>query len=694
MQPNRLHSLLLCVFVLCLGKHTYAQREPELLKMYYDSVQTYTFSNAAKTMLYATKAQHLLNRSAVKSAISKDSIAALQTSIYNKLGICHYLNGNIDSSLHFYKLALDLSTTRRDTMDMIRNVNNIAVAYIKNSQYNKAIEFYLQGLSLSEQLKNKKMIANFCNNLSAFYQEGEAKDSIKAMKYRKRSLQLSIETGDKKQEANNYANLATMLQFVLPDSALEYINKAIEIYIETEEPRHLAQGYSIKARIYELKKHLHEAAEYYKQAQSIVEKIGDNTLYVRETNSLAKVLMAIADSSSNKNILLNEAQANLQKSIKICEKHGLKNELAAALQSLSLIDEHYGDYKNAFQRFYKAKTIIDSIKEQSQLEAAYKLESRYVDERNQRLVEEQKANEEIMRQRGNIIKIVGFGSILLILLLVLLYKRMLLVSQQRDAIALQKETIEDQRKEILSSINYARSLQEAVLPNEPTFTDGRSMFVLYIPRDIVSGDFYYFYERDNTLLLVVADCTGHGVPGACLSMLGISYMRELSLSHFDRTPAEMLDAARDMVIKDLGQTGSVSEQHDGMDISICKIDKSTNTIQFASAHNPLFVVPANGEPFSLKGDRQPVSYYKVMTPFSNQELQLHRGDTFYLMTDGLKDLFNEAGQKFTLNRLKDMLVQMNSLPLSEQKQRLEDEVVAFRGNRKQIDDITLLGFRV
>ena len=242
----------------------------------------------------------------------------------------------------------------------------------------------------------------------------------------------------------------------------------------------------------------------------------------------------------------------------------------------------------------------------------------------------------------------------------------------------QRDFASKQRMEIINSVNYAKRLQNAVLPNLP---DDLPMFVLYLPRDIVSGDFYWYSRHGSTLLLAVADCTGHGVPGACMSMLGLSYLRELSISHIGSTPAQMLDLMRQMIIGSLDQTGTAGEQRDGMDLTMCKLNTSTHELQFASAHNPLLVVPSQGEPYTIKGDRQPISYHHNMKPFTNQTLQLQPGDTFYMMSDGLKDLFNSDDQKYSYNRIKSNLEQMRGEPMPQQLERLHTDVLQWSASR-------------
>lgn len=629
---------------------------------------------------------------------ASDSLDILRMKTDIKRGICCYLLGNIDSAIIMYNKSREMAEKIYDTIYIIRNINNLAICHMDMCRYDEAIDNYLTGLELAKKQGHKLMIATFCNNISAFYSNNDNfKDINKALRYRREGLKICLEVGDKEKIADNYANFGSIYKDTLSDSAMYYVNLAIPIYKEIGDIFKLSQTYVIAGNIHKKLNDYDKALEYFKLAVELDEKSGNTINIANHCSQISQLYLIMSKKipEPQKSVYINQAYSKALKAFDASQKTQNPASISESAAILATIDSMRHNYKDAFKYLQICTRINDSIRSQKLMESTFRVENRYMLERNQALENEKLVANKLMRSQRTTLMIVVIGLVLLAIMLVLLYRRMILVSRQRDMITHQKEEIESQRKEILSSINYARHLQEAVLPSVPEFSDGHaSMFVLYSPRDIVSGDFYWFFERGDTLLLAVADCTGHGVPGACLSMLGLSYMRELSVSRFDSTPAQMLDIAREMVIKDLGQTGNIAEQHDGMDISVCRLNRSTNELQFASAHNPLFVVPKAGEPYNIKGDRQPVSFYKIMTPFTNQTVQLQPGDTFYMMSDGLKDLFSEDGRKFTYKRLKDLLIDMNDIPLQQQQVRLSDEIRSWRGDRKQIDDITLLGFRV
>ncbi|MGE0078807.1 MAG: two-component regulator propeller domain-containing protein [Bacteroidales bacterium] len=271
------------------------------------------------------------------------------------------------------------------------------------------------------------------------------------------------------------------------------------------------------------------------------------------------------------------------------------------------------------------------------------------------------------------------------------------IMSQRDLLSNQNERISKQNKQIKDSIQYARRIQSAILPSTSILTDHNiDHFLIFRPKDIVSGDFYWFKQMGDHLLIAVADCTGHGVPGAFMSMLGNAFLNEI-VAHNDITKAnQVIDNLRDLVISSLKQSGEDAVTRDGMDIAFCELNLKTLSIQFAGAHNSLLIV-RNNELIELHADRFPVGlYHKTLMSFTNHKFQLQKGDNLYLLTDGIFDQFGgDYGSKFMYKRLKNLLVEINQQPMDSQKKIIEINVDDWMRNEyEQIDDITLLGLRI
>jgi serine phosphatase RsbU (regulator of sigma subunit) len=304
------------------------------------------------------------------------------------------------------------------------------------------------------------------------------------------------------------------------------------------------------------------------------------------------------------------------------------------------------------------------------------------------------------------------GCIVLLLILGTVYvlyrssvhrkKSMVELSEQHAIVSGQKDQIEKILFELTDSIRYALRIQNAVLPNEQTIrgTIPGEFFVMFKPKDIVSGDFFFVDRRGDWTLVAVADCTGHGVPGAFVSMLCISLLNEI-VKQQEITRADIiLNELRDKVIHSLQQKGIQGEQMDGMDISLLLINNKTLKCHWSGANNPLYVVSSKSNKLEeLKPDKRPIAIYPDMREFTNHEIVANRGDVFYLFTDGYSDQFGgERGKKFMSRNFKNLLAENSHKPMTEQGEILHSTMENWKyangSDFEQIDDITVLGIKI
>lgn len=270
------------------------------------------------------------------------------------------------------------------------------------------------------------------------------------------------------------------------------------------------------------------------------------------------------------------------------------------------------------------------------------------------------------------------------------------IEAQRDSITAQKELIGRQKNAMTDSIRYARRIQDAVLPAKEVMRYLLPKhFVFYRPRDIVSGDFFWVDKKDETIWLAVADCTGHGVPGAFMSMLGISLLNEISGQYSGQPTNEIMDEVRDQVIASLGQTGDRYEAKDGIEMGLVAINTKTREIQFTGAMQNLYIF-RKGELEVIKGDRMPVGIHSEGSiMFSAHTMKLDRGDTLYLFSDGYADQFGgEQRKKYGSRRLKSMLAQLQNNIMHDQKEVLKKEFYQWKGDQEQIDDVLVIGIKL
>lgn len=277
---------------------------------------------------------------------------------------------------------------------------------------------------------------------------------------------------------------------------------------------------------------------------------------------------------------------------------------------------------------------------------------------------------------------------------VLIEKQNIEITEQRDIAREQRDRIAAQKKEIMDSIIYARRIQKAILPNIEIIRESlQHFFILFKPRDIVSGDFYWESRVNDEIIIIAADCTGHGVPGAFMSMLGVTFLNEIVNSRKITKPSEILELLREKVILSLNQQYD-NPLRDGMDISVINYNFSNKQVSFAGANNPLFLIH-DGELTEIRADKMPIALYEKMVSFSNKEVELKQGDCLYIFSDGFVDQFGgPKGKKFMKKRFKKLLIDNHKLPMEQQKELLDKTYEEWKGNGEQVDDVLVIGLKI
>jgi serine phosphatase RsbU (regulator of sigma subunit) len=272
-------------------------------------------------------------------------------------------------------------------------------------------------------------------------------------------------------------------------------------------------------------------------------------------------------------------------------------------------------------------------------------------------------------------------------------KQKCIVEEQKQEVELQKELVEEKNKEITDSINYAKRIQQAILPPPRVVKEFLpDSFILYKPKDIVAGDFYWLESINDEVVFASADCTGHGVPGAMVSVVCHNALNR-SVREFSLTdPAEILNKTRELVIETFQQ--SDHEVRDGMDISLCSFNPKTLKMKWSGANNPLWII-RNNELIEYKGDKQPIGKFEKSRPFTPHTIDLQKQDIFYILTDGYADQFGgDKGKKFKYKQLQETLLENSMLRSEEQKQKLDQIFESWKGTLEQVDDVCIIGVRI
>ena len=267
------------------------------------------------------------------------------------------------------------------------------------------------------------------------------------------------------------------------------------------------------------------------------------------------------------------------------------------------------------------------------------------------------------------------------------------ITKQKLEIEFQKKLVEEKNKEITDSINYALRIQTAILPPARIVQEYLlNSFILYKPKDIVSGDFYWMETIENDIYFAASDCTGHGVPGALVSMVCHNALNRTVREFRIAVPSEILNKANELVIDNFVKGDS--HMRDGMDISLCAYNPRTKILQWAGANNPLWLIK-NGELIETRGDQQSIGNNENINPFSNHEFNLQSGDSIYIFSDGYSDQFDSNGEKkLTKKRFAELILSLQKLSMQEQGMALDNFIKNHQKDTPQTDDILVMGIKI
>ncbi len=661
--------------------------------------------------------------------------------LYN-IGVIYRNEGSYKKAIENYEKSLKIYEELQDTANIASTYQVIGISYFYWAKYDKAVKHYQSSLEIYKKINNEKGIAGCLQTIGVIYQERG--DYERALKFNQDALKIFEKIGDKYSIANTMMNIGIVFKDWgnYQQKALEYFNNALLIMEELANKQGVAYALNNIGTVYEewenysqsegfdKNENYKKAIEYYEKSLSIEEEIGDvhgsaGTLQSMgnvygKTEDFAKSLeyhqralkireeigdqAGIANSYHCIGVIYKElkkysnALVYCNNSLKIAKQLKKKDLIEDIYKSISGIYYSIGNYKNAFEYYVKYSELKDSIfnieshKQIAEMEEKYEAEKKeqqiviLAKEKELQKLDIKKKEEENKKQRIFIL-----GSILL--LIIILIFSLLLFNQLRQK---KKANIllESKNQEISDSIHYASRIQSAILPPVEYIAETLpSHFILDKPRDIVSGDFYWLARKENRVIVAVADCTGHGVPGAFMSMLGVAFLNEIINQNDNLNANDILNKLRENVIKSLHQTGKAGEATDGMDIALCII--SNNKLQYAGANNPLYFI-RDKNLTEIKADKMPISIHiNDNVSFTNHELDIKEGDMIYLFTDGYVDQFGgEKGKKFKFNQFKKLLLDICDKHPEEQKNILDKTLIAWQGKFKQIDDILIMGIKI
>lgn len=646
----------------------------------------------------------------------------LKEEVGNKEGIASSLNniasiyqriGKTDLALENFKKSLKIRREINNKDGIAISLNNMGGFYDAIGNIPKAIESFNESLKICEEIGDKNGQGLACLNLGGMYEDqGEL---VNAKKYYYKSLKFFSEIGYKEGEGTAYVNIATMYKNENKiDTALKYFNKALEIYILTEDELRTARVYNNLAVIEQNAKNFERALTYYDKALTIQQKYKDK-------QGMAFSLKNIGTVHYKKKDLAKAIQYGKQ-SLEYSLELGFPTNIKNVSELLYKCYKETGNYPNALENYERYIKMRDSLENMETQKATIKQQTNYeyekkkviADKENEFKLKQQEEKASAEKTKQNVI----IGSVSLVLIIVavfsiFLYNRFKVTQRQKVIIEIkeketlqQKHIIEEKHKEITDSISYAERIQRSFLATKEVLDENLPMsegmdsyFVLFKPKDVVSGDFYWASMLNNgNFAFATADSTGHGVPGAIMSLLNITSLEKA----IERTssPSEILNLTRKTIIERLKKDGSLEGGKDGMDCSLMSLDRKNMKLEVAAANNPVWIVrkTTSGEQelIEVKPDKMPVGKHdKDRDSFSLHTIELQKGDTIYALTDGFPDQFGGSrGKKFMSKKLKELILSSQYLNLAEQKIFYERTFIDWVGDLEQIDDVTLMGIRV
>lgn len=605
--------------------------------------------NYKEGLLYSRAAIRVLNADTVNVQNNEPGVSRLLGRIYNKMGTAYDYASEYSNAIKYYLKAKNIFESIGNLDGLGVSYNNLGISYLYTSELDKAESCFKEAYKLYFALGDTVKASSAKMNTGIIYHFRE--DFETAIDYYHQSYELMKSIGSLRNMGHSITNIgeayADMGQF---DSALVYSSKGIAIDHQLDDKEGLGTDYRIRGAIFR--------------------KMG----------------------------ALDSAQHYFQKGLEIARNINRRHDIAASLDNLAAIEKERGNFENAYNYLTELYLQRDTLVKESNSSEIGKLEAEA--DFNQQILKEKERSklklqqEEAKRNRQSIITYFTVAVLLVILFFVyMLIKSLRMTKEQKELVQHAKAEIEEKNHELTDSIRYAKRIQLALLQSDQESQGLPNHFIYFEPKDIVSGDFFWTHRHENYWYVAAADCTGHGVPGAMLTMLGTAFLNEICSNEDGLPPNQILDLLKLKITKELSQTGEQGESKDGMDMSLIRIDLSTQKAEWAGANNPLYLI-RNGELIETKGNKQPVGYSENVVPFDQHQINLQKGDWVYLFSDGFPDQFGGSkGKKFKYSNFKKLLVREHKKSAQEQHDVLKKELHAWKGDLEQLDDICVIGIQ-
>jgi len=603
------------------------------------------------TRSYAPELSLEFAEQSLQSAIELEDTLLILLSLKN-VGLTYYSTSNYEKSLEYFTRILEIQQQRADNQGVASAYNNIGIIYDELKSYPTALDYYHRSLDLKEKIGDQRTIANTINNIGFLYNKTNNYD--KAFEYFNRALRIDLKQKDSLGMFNTLNNIGLYyFHQQLYDSALTYFNQALQLGENLDNAYDKAHLYNNISNIYLRKGALQEAIDSYNQ------------------------------------------------SLALSEPMDAKSRMITSYKGLAETYKRLGRYRTALDYYKKQSDLKDLVNIERNSRKITEIETNYQIQQREKEIEILKKESEIqglnLSKNRTVTYFLSGGLVLIFILSSLLYQRYQYRIKSSAVLEEQNKEIAKKNIDILDSIMYAKGIQDAIRPDPSILKSGfQDYFILSQARDIVNGDFYWLAELDEYIILAVMDCTGHGVPGAFMTVMANSLLNQIIIEQKIEAPAEILKTLHTEITTTLHQEKYNQINNEGMDIGICRYHTGTKHLSFAGAKRPFYYFQQNKLKV-IKGNTQSVAgiFYRKDPKFDETTVQLNSGDSFYLFTDGIIDQFGGPdNKKFMSWRLKHHLNIMQPHTMERQQDHLESEIASWKGKNDQTDDILIMGVRV
>jgi serine phosphatase RsbU (regulator of sigma subunit) len=641
-----------------------------------------------------------------KDGIEENGIKIIRANTLHILGRYYFMKGDYSKSLEYQYQTLKIREELQRDNGVANCLIDIGNIYNNQGDCTQALECYLRALKIKEKLGDQKAIATTLGNIGLVY--GGQKDYIKALNYQFKAEKIAEKIGDKTGMSRNLSSIGSLYNAQNDyNKALSVLLKAQKIANELGDKTQQAILLSNIGDSYYGKKDYLKALEYYSNSNIISKELGNKYAITYNFGNLGLVYKGLGK--------FKEAELYFKQTIINSDSLGLLESLCISEEELSSLYDTLGRTKEAFIHYKKAALLKDSLFGQENKKQLIRKEMNYEFDKKEAATKAGHDREMAVAIAEQKKQQIIIWSIIAGLFLVILFasfvfqslrttrKQKSIIELQKNEVSRQKEIVDKQKEKITDSIAYAQRIQQSILIEESEIQKILpESFIYFQPKDVVSGDFYWCSKTTNAIIIAAVDCTGHGVPGAFMSMIGNMLLNQIVNEKHITTPSEILQQLNIGVHEALHQNKDGAQSNDGMDISLCCIDYKNEILQYAGAHNSLYIVE-NGTIKIIRSDNKGIgkSYNKTQTSdptqitFTNNVIPIKKGMSIYLFSDGYMDQFggNER-KKFGKLQFEHLLLNSQSFSIQKQKEFFISTLSEWKGNTVQTDDILVIGVKI